>query len=270
MVRVVRRDRRARACARSPTTRRSSRRSTRSTASTCSSPSPGRASSPSARSSSSSPAARRCTPTWATSGASRSQLAWYALVLPGLVLNYFGQAALLAEWPGQLIGDRSPFYEMAPDWAIVAARDPGHDGDGDRLAGAHLRRLLAHRAGGAARLSAAPRDPAHLRATHRPGLRPARELVADGRLRRPRDRVPHVEQPGRGVRHRRHHHDADHDVDLLPLRARQVAMVDAQGVARDRCPFFVVDMRVPRRQRAQDPARRLVPDPGRRSVSWCR
>ena len=46
-------------------------------------------------------------------------VAWYALVLPGLVLNYFGQAALIAEWDGKEIGDRIPFYEMAPDWAIT-------------------------------------------------------------------------------------------------------------------------------------------------------
>ncbi len=46
------------------------------------------------------------------------QLAWYAVVLPGLVLNYFGQAALLAERPGSL-GDAVPFYESAPRWAIT-------------------------------------------------------------------------------------------------------------------------------------------------------
>ena len=46
-------------------------------------------------------------------------IAWYAVVLPGLVLNYFGQAALIAEWDGNEIGDRIPFYEMAPDWAIT-------------------------------------------------------------------------------------------------------------------------------------------------------
>ncbi len=46
-------------------------------------------------------------------------IAWYALVLPGLVLNYFGQAALIAEWQGSEIGDRIPFYDMAPDWAVT-------------------------------------------------------------------------------------------------------------------------------------------------------
>ena len=46
------------------------------------------------------------------------QWAWYSLVLPGLVLNYFGQAALLSGRPADDIGELSPFYEMAPDWAI--------------------------------------------------------------------------------------------------------------------------------------------------------
>ncbi len=48
------------------------------------------------------------------------QWAWYGLVLPGLLLNYyFGQAALLASRPSAEIGDVRPFYAMAPDWGIV-------------------------------------------------------------------------------------------------------------------------------------------------------
>jgi KUP system potassium uptake protein len=45
------------------------------------------------------------------------QLSWYALVLPALLLNYFGQAALLAGSPGQEIGN--PFFRMAPGWAVM-------------------------------------------------------------------------------------------------------------------------------------------------------
>ena len=43
-------------------------------------------------------------------------IAWYSLVLPGLLLNYFGQAALLIRDPA---GIESPFYRMAPDWAVT-------------------------------------------------------------------------------------------------------------------------------------------------------
>ncbi len=46
-------------------------------------------------------------------------LAWYVLVLPGLILNYFGQAALLSGRPMDHIEELSPFYAMSPDWAIT-------------------------------------------------------------------------------------------------------------------------------------------------------
>jgi KUP system potassium uptake protein len=44
------------------------------------------------------------------------QFSWYALVLPSLVLNYFGQAALLADGRTEI---GSPFYDMAPDWGVT-------------------------------------------------------------------------------------------------------------------------------------------------------
>lgn len=42
------------------------------------------------------------------------RLAWFAIALPALVLNYFGQAALLATDSAAL---DNPFYQLAPDWA---------------------------------------------------------------------------------------------------------------------------------------------------------
>jgi KUP system potassium uptake protein len=44
------------------------------------------------------------------------RLTWFALVLPALLLNYFGQGALLIRDPGAI---DSPFYHTAPDWALV-------------------------------------------------------------------------------------------------------------------------------------------------------
>ena len=44
------------------------------------------------------------------------QLAWFALVLPALALNYFGQGALLLAHPGAL---ENPFFRMFPQWALV-------------------------------------------------------------------------------------------------------------------------------------------------------
>ena len=43
------------------------------------------------------------------------QLAWFCVVLPALVLNYFGQGALLIHDPAAI---RNPFYLLAPDWAL--------------------------------------------------------------------------------------------------------------------------------------------------------
>ena len=44
------------------------------------------------------------------------RLAWYALVLPALLLNYFGQGALLLEDPAAAA---QPFFLLAPGWALV-------------------------------------------------------------------------------------------------------------------------------------------------------
>ncbi|MGE8042947.1 potassium transporter Kup [Pseudomonas monteilii] len=42
--------------------------------------------------------------------------AWFLLVLPALVLNYFGQGALLLQNPEAA---RNPFYLLAPSWALL-------------------------------------------------------------------------------------------------------------------------------------------------------
>ncbi len=46
-------------------------------------------------------------------GARPIRLAWTALVLPSLALNYFGQGALVLEHPSTLA---NPFFLLAPDW----------------------------------------------------------------------------------------------------------------------------------------------------------
>jgi KUP system potassium uptake protein len=43
------------------------------------------------------------------------RIAWFTVVMPALVLNYFGQGALLAE-PEAV---KNPFFMMAPDWALL-------------------------------------------------------------------------------------------------------------------------------------------------------
>ncbi len=41
---------------------------------------------------------------------------WYGLVMPALVINYFGQGALLLAEPTAI---KNPFYLLAPDWAEI-------------------------------------------------------------------------------------------------------------------------------------------------------
>ncbi len=44
------------------------------------------------------------------------RVAWFGLVMPALVLNYFGQGALILANPAAV---KNPFYLMAPDWALI-------------------------------------------------------------------------------------------------------------------------------------------------------
>jgi KUP system potassium uptake protein len=44
------------------------------------------------------------------------RLAWFCFVMPALVLNYFGQGALLLAEPEAIA---NPFFHLAPDWALI-------------------------------------------------------------------------------------------------------------------------------------------------------
>ena len=48
-------------------------------------------------------------------GARPIRVAWFAVVLPALLLNYFGQGARLLHAPET----RDPFFELAPTWALL-------------------------------------------------------------------------------------------------------------------------------------------------------
>jgi KUP system potassium uptake protein len=49
-------------------------------------------------------------------GATAIRRAWFGLVLPTLLLNYFGQGALVLTDPKAI---DSPFYKLAPHWALI-------------------------------------------------------------------------------------------------------------------------------------------------------
>ena len=64
------------------------------------------------------------------------RLAWFAVALPALLLNYFGQGALLLHHPDAL---HNPFYALVPAWALYPDGRHRHRGGGGRVAGADLR-----------------------------------------------------------------------------------------------------------------------------------
>jgi KUP system potassium uptake protein len=49
-------------------------------------------------------------------GATAIRRAWFGLVLPALLLNYFGQGALILSQPAAA---DNPFYKLAPTWALI-------------------------------------------------------------------------------------------------------------------------------------------------------
>lgn len=49
-------------------------------------------------------------------GATAIRRAWFGLVLPALLLNYFGQGALILADPA---ASDNPFYKLAPGWALI-------------------------------------------------------------------------------------------------------------------------------------------------------
>ena len=78
------------------------------------------------------------------------RLAWFAVVLPALLLNYFGQGALLLETPAAA---RNPFYALVPRLGAVPDGRHRDRRGGRRVAGADLGRVLADPAGDPARVT---------------------------------------------------------------------------------------------------------------------
>ncbi len=139
------------------------------------------------------------------------RLAWFGVALPALVLNYFGQAALLITDPSARLKIR--FYQLAPDWVhypLVAFATARHR---DCLAGHHLGRVFPDAAIDPARLPAAHAHRAHHQRRDRPDLRAAGELAAGGGDAGRRAALRLLGSPRRRLRHRRvavdgHHHAA--------------------------------------------------------------
>ena len=82
------------------------------------------------------------------------QTAWLGLVLPALLINYFGQGAKVLADPAAI---ENPFYRLVPEVAAAADGRAGDRRDRDRQPGGDHRRLFAGASGDPARPAAAAR-----------------------------------------------------------------------------------------------------------------
>ena len=138
--------------------------------------------------------------------------AWLGLAFPCLLLNYMGQGALILARPDDGL---QPVLLPRPRWpdgpeGDGRARDGG---DGDRVPGGHLGRVLGDPAGDPARVPAADEHPPHVEAHHRADLHPDRELAPARVGHRARPHVPLADGACERLRHRperhlRHEHAA--------------------------------------------------------------
>ena len=183
------------------------------------------------------------------------RLAWAVLVFPSLLLNYFGQGALLLRDPSASL---NPFYLLIPKGLIYPmlflATAAAVIASQALISGAFS---LTHQA---MQLGYSPRLTVTHTSKHEAGqiFIPQVNRRAHGRQHRARPLLRLVERARVRVRHRGHGHDGDHDDSVHADRAASLGLVALQG---DRVPGGLPHdrWRVPRRERDQDRIRRLVP-----------
>ena len=183
------------------------------------------------------------------------RLAWFALVLPALLLNYFGQGALLLT---QSEGRRTALLPDGARVGVAAARRPRDNGRHHRFSSPHLGCLFADPASHSARLLPPPGHRTHVIPRNRAGLRPPGQLGADGQHDRDRHRVRLLERTGGGLWHRRHTDDGHHGAVCSTSWRRN----GGAGPARSRSPspalFLSIDLAFFGANALEDLARRLA------------
>ena len=154
------------------------------------------------------------------------RLAWYAVAFPALLLNYFGQGALLLAHGAAVT---NPFYQLAPAWALyplVALSTVATIIASQALiSGAFSLTQQAVQLGYAPRLTIIHTSGSAAGQIYMPEI----NWLADGGLRLPGAGLQELEQPGGRLRHRRHRHDDGHHHALLRADARTLALVGGQG-----------------------------------------
>ena len=183
------------------------------------------------------------------------QVAWFWLVMPCLVLNYFGQGSLVLESPGAI---RNPFFLLAPGMAATAAGVPRDGSDGHRFAGRHLRRVLDHQPGDQARLSAANGHSLHVRDGGGADLRSGGQLAAAADGQRAGARIRQFVVARRGLWRRGRLDDGDHDDGCRGGRPLSLGLGAVEAGA-DSAAAASSRPAVSRGQLREDRPRRLVP-----------
>ncbi len=190
------------------------------------------------------------------------QIAWFTLVLPALLLNYFGQGALLLQHPEAADEPVLPAGRRAA-WAlyplVVLATVATVIASQAVISGAFSLTRQAVQLG----YMPAHRDRPHLGGGDRADLHPVGELGADVRHHRPGARLPELDQPGRGLR-RRGHDDHGRSPRSWPRSWRAGSGAGARALVLPVAALFLlVDSRFFGANLIKIAARRLVPAGGR-------
>ena len=171
-------------------------------------------------------------------GARPIRLGWYGIVLPMLVLNYAGQAALVVASGRPASGN--PFFLLGPAWLqlplVVLATAATIIASQAIISGVFSMTRQAIQLGLCPRLTGHPDLGRGLRTDLR-----GRQLAADGLHHRPDPGLRFLRPPGRGLRRGRVADHAADDAAAVQADARAVAMVAAAAVGRRR-PLALVDL----------------------------
>ena len=152
------------------------------------------------------------------------QAGWLYFVLPSLLINYFGQGALVLSDPSAI---ENSFYRMVPEVLLLPLVALATAATVIASQAVITGRLFAGPPGGATRPAAALRGSLHLGDPCRTDLSAAGQPAAADRRDPAGAVVPHLERTGFGLRHRRlhdhgrrRHHGLCRDLEIVELARR--------------------------------------------------
>ena len=190
------------------------------------------------------------------------QVAWFWLVMPCLLLNYFGQGSLVLQSPEAI---RNPFFLLAPQWLqlplVLLATAATVIASQAVISGAFSITSQAIKLGYLPRMSVL----VHLGDRSGPDLCPIRQLDAAGARDPAGDRIRQLLQSRGGVRYRCGQHDGHHDAGSDGGGTLALGLVAVETGADPRSAA-AAGCRVPGRQFSEDHSRRLVPSRLRRTA----